>query len=697
MVFRLAGALLIATLAAAQSDWSAVARKVTITRDRWGVPHIEGPTDASVVFGLMYAQAEDNFWQVEDDIVRGIGRAAELSGRPGVVGDLLNRAFEVNRLAREEYARMSADARSICDAWAAGLNHYLKSRPQVKHRLISTYEPWMILALQLQSGLERALRAGRIQPAEIAAAFPPLAGLLPRQTAPEGEGEEGDHQEGSNMWAAGPSKSASGGALLLINPHVGFFGPGQRYEAHLVSRQTLRVSGFAILATPYIRSGFTARHGWSHTNNNADFADAWLERFDHPTDPLLYRHGGGWLKAERWTGTLRLKTEEGFRDIALEFRKTHHGPVLALRGGRPVTARVAGHDRGGQLEQRIAFARARNLDEFKAALALRAIIGSNTLYADAHGGIFYIHGCTLPKRDPRLDWSGTLDGADPAAVWQGYHELTDFPQIANPPSGYLQNCNSTPFAAAGENSLDRSRYPALMAPEEDNARAANSRRILTSRDKFTFDDWATAALDTSVFTAAGDIAQWTAAWKEKGLAADLEPLALELQSWDRISRNGSVAMTLYTQARARAGDLAAVKREMESLHGTWRVPYGDITRLQRIHTSGIAESFSDSKPSLPVPCGPGSLGLICVFNTRRPEGSARNYGIGGNTYTAAVEFGKNGKVKARSLLVFGQSAAPRSPHHFDQAPLYSEQRFKDVWLGKKDVRRNALRRYRPGD
>jgi acyl-homoserine lactone acylase PvdQ len=689
MRLRLLCTLLIAALAPAQSGWSGIARKVTITRDRWGVPHIEGPTDASVVFGLLYAQAEDNFWQVEDDIVHGIGRAAELSGRAGVLGDLLNRAFEVNRLARAEYARMSTDARDICDAWAAGLNFYLKSRPQLTPRLIQHYEPWMILAIQLQSAVSRAVTAGRLQRAEIAAAFPELAGLLTQVPEPPSE------DEGSNMWAIAPSRSASGKAMLLINPHVAFFGGGQRYEAHLLSKQRLRVSGFAILATPYIRSGFTAKHGWSHTNNNADFADAWFEKFDQPLDPLMYRYGDGWRKAQEWTDAIRVKTDDSTREITLKFRKTHRGPVLAIRNGRPITARVTGHDRGGQLEQRIAFARARNLNEFKQALAMRAIFGSNTMYADAKGNIFYIHGCTLPKRDPAYDWSAVLDGSDPATDWQGYHAIQDFPQFTNPPSGYLQNSNSTPFAAAGGDSLDASRFPPLMSPEPDNARAKNSRRILASRPRFSFDEWAVAALDTSVFTEQEDIAGWSAVWKEKGLAKDLEPLAAELRSWDGVSRNNSVAMTLYVQTRAHSGNLGEVKNALEKLYGTWRVPYGDVFRLQRIHTSGVLEPFSEAKPSVPVPCGPGTLGMICVFNTRRPPGSRYAYGASGNTYVAVIEFAR--RVRARSLLVFGQSADPKSPHFFDQAPLYSEQRFKEAWFDKRDIRRNAERRYHPGD
>src|SRR5262245_46620050 len=98
----------------AQSSSPELAQSVTIYRDTYGVPHIYGATDASVVFGLMYAQAEDNFWQLEDDYIVALGRSAEVYGS-GVLGrDVVIRSFEPWRLAQEEYARMDPAARALC-------------------------------------------------------------------------------------------------------------------------------------------------------------------------------------------------------------------------------------------------------------------------------------------------------------------------------------------------------------------------------------------------------------------------------------------------------------------------------------------------------------------------------------------------------------------------------------------------------
>ncbi len=633
-------------------------RGVRIQRDSYGVPHISAPTDAAAVYGLMYAQAEDNFWQIQTDFTRALGRAAEFEGPAQLVNDLLYRAFEIDRLARAEYARMTPAAKALCDAHAAALNQYMADHPQPCS--IHRFEPWHILAMQLSSGLSGTVSAGKFARSEIAAAFPELAAWL-SQPAPSAVPDAG---EGSNMWALAPSRTAGGHALLLINPHVGFFGGGQRYEAYLNSKQGLRVSGFAILGTPYIRSGWTPTHGWSHTNNYADTVDVWREAPD--------------AQFTTWRESLRIKTNGKVETVTLQLRKTARGPVIALRNGSPHTARIAGHDRGGILEQRVAMARARSLKEFQAALALRAFTGSNTIYADNKGNIFYLHGCLIPKRAPGVDPSAILDGANPAHQWQGYHELSDLPQFLNPPSGYLQNCNSTPFGAAGDPPADTpATYPAYLVPEADGPRARNSRRLLSAAQRVDFEHWSRMALDTSVYTAAEDL---------KLLPTQgppgLQPLLDELHNWNHVSTIDSVAMTLYTRwVRLKNQDplaaLAQVRTELEKLHGTWRVPYGSITRLQRIHTSGTQEQFSRDKPSLPVAGGSGALGMLFVFNTRQAASDGVGYGFSGNTYVAVVEFGK--KPRARSLLVFGQSADPKSPHYVDQAPLYSEKRFKDVY------------------
>lgn len=613
----------------------------TIVRDKWGVPHISGKTDADAVYGLMKAQAEDNFWQLEVSTLSSIGRGAELGGEEALASDLRLRAFEVQRLAREEYARMEPWARALCDAYAAGINDYLKEHPETRPQRLAKWEPWFILANQLSSnaGLLN-LNSLRLTPAEIAAAFPG-AGVKTQPPAPPGEAE------GSNMWAVSGKRTVSGKPLLLINPHVGWFGGGQRYEAVLRSRQGLHLNGFAILGTPYIRSGFSGHHGWSHTNNNASVADTWWDAPDG---------------AREWQDTILVGAEAR----TVTFRKTAHGPVLAVRNGKLLAARVAKIEQGGVLEQRWLMGKARNLREFLAAMGRLALTGSNTLYADGAGNIWYVHGNAIPRRRP--------DGE-----WDGYHTLAELPQYLNPPSGYLQNCNSTPFLAAGEETLDRTKYPKYMVPEEDNLRAQRSRRILTSRPKWTYDQWAAAVLDTYVGAADQDLSK---------LLAVVEPdVAAELKKWDRVAAVDSIATTLFVRWRAMpdalvnpAGAWERLKASLLADWGTWQVRWGEVNRMQRVHTSGTQEPFSDARPSMPVAGCPGLQGCLFVVNGRKPAGAKRWYGFSGNSYVAIVEFTR--KRRAASQLVFGQSADPASPHHTDQTVLFVERKFKDAETGR---------------
>lgn len=676
---------------------SAAPSAVTIYRDTWGVPHIYGKTDANVAFGLMYAQAEDNFWQLEEDYIRALGRAAEVYGPSALPGDIVVRAWETEAHARDHYAHAAPKLRALCDAFAAGVNRYLAQHPETHPRLLTHWEPWFIL-LHEHSGPAGAgiTRAERVRE------FPALKDAGAIETAPDAAA---DPDEGSNMWAVGPSRSATGRAMLLINPHVGFFGGGQRYEAHLHSGEGLDVSGFAILGTPYIRSGHNAFLGWSHTNNYAQTADVYLERFDDPNDPLAYRYAGAHRSAVEWTADIRVKTATGSEVRTVKFRKTHHGPVLGLRGDSALTVRAAASG-GGTMEQRWAMARARNLREFQAALAHLALTGSNTLYADRAGNIYYLHGNAIPRRNPQLDWTKPLDGSDPATEWQGLHPLSELPQVLNPKSGWLQNCNSTVFlTTAPADNLLPAKYPPYMTPEPDTPRSQRSREILAGSHRFTYEEWTRLGLDSKIGIAAARVPELLAqVQKDPARASQLQDLVAVLKEWDQLGRNDSVATTLFvrTETRARAtpeapdalaAALERVKAELESAFGTWRVPWGEINRLQRVHTSGTLEQFRDDRPSVPVPGAPSFTGTILTFGTRAVPGQKRAYGTVGDTYVSVVEFG--GKVQAQSLLVLGQSADPASPHYFDQAELYSTQRFKPAWFHLDEIKRNLEKKYQP--
>lgn len=701
------------------------ARSITIYRDTYGVPHIFGPTDAACVFGLMYAQAEDNFWQLEQDYIRAIGRSAEIRGAEALQADLSHRAFEVNRRAQQEYARLDADTRALLDAFAAGLNYYLAKNPQVKPVLITKFEPWFPLAFERGGG--GAATRGGLRGSELRLGV--RVDVLQASSAPAAEQAaylesaavaEDKVNDGSNMWAARPPKTAGKKALLFINPHVGFFGGGQRYEAHLVSKQGLNISGFAILGTPYIRTGFNKNLGWSLTNNYADTADLYVETFDNPANPLAYRHGSGYRNAVEWTDEVRVLVEGQIETRVYKFRKTHHGPLVGERDGKPIAVRIARMEEGGQSVQRWAMNRARSLEEFNAALRQRALTGSNFIFADRKGNIQYVHGNAVPKRAAKFDWTQPVDGSDPETEWQGYHALEELPQLHNPPSGWLQNCNSTPFLTTSEGNPVKENFPVYMAPEEDTPRAQASRRVLGNTPNFTFEEWIRAATNSHVARADTELPKLFE-WWEKLRAAD--PARAEktheaielLRQWDRVSTLESAPMSLFVawlvrfnegEAALRASSERAPRGEfwqidalenamanLESRFGTWRVAWGEVNRLQRRHTGGD-EPFSDEKPSLPVRGGPSPAGLVFTFTTQPPRDTKRQYGTAGNSYVAVVELGRT--PRAHSIVTFGQSADPNSRHYFDQAPLYARGEFKPAWFTLRDIRRNLERRYHPG-
>jgi acyl-homoserine lactone acylase PvdQ len=692
-----------------------MARSVTIHRDEWGVPHIYGPTDASVVFGMAYAQAEDNFWQVEEGFIDALGRRAELDGERALAGDLVRAAFSVERLSREEYAREPPERRRLWDAFAAGLNHYLATHPEARPRLITRYEPWFVFARFRSAAATTTVDGVRLgdvvaTPLDAGAGGAQDAGG-PSPEPPDVTSGEPDEAQGSNTWAVAPARTAAGHALLFQNPHVSFYGSGQRYEVHLQSDQGWHFSGFAILGTPMPRAGHNEHLGWSHTNSAADVGDAYEIAFD-AADSLAYRHGAETRRAIAWEDTLLVRTAAGLEARRFRFLRTHHGPVVARPEGKPVAVRLARFEEGGSLQQWYAMSRATSLDEFRAALAQRALPISNTMYADRDGHILYVHGNAVPQRTPGFDWRHPVDGSDPRTDWLGYHELAELPQLLDPPSGWIQNTNSTPFLATAEgHNLRRDDYPAYMAPESDNGRARVSRAILGADSSWTFEEWARAAFDTRVIEADEHIPAIIDEWERLGANDPERTLRLdsavhELRAWDRVSAVASVPMTLFllwlermrrpgadTAAFARAAALEQVIARLERDWGTQRVPWGDINRLQRIHTSGDGE-FDDARPSLPVAGAPGWAGIVFNFTTRAGPDGKRRYGTSGHTWVSVVEFGP--RVRARSVVTYGQSADPGSPHFFDQAALYAEGRLREAWFWREDVERQTVRSYRPG-
>ncbi len=705
------------------------AAATTIFRDEWGVPHVYGPTDESVVFGYMYAQAEDNFWQIEDSIIQAVGRSAEVYGEATVGADLLNRALEIVRLSQEETDRMSPEMKGLVRAGTEGLNHYLASHPEVEPRLIERFEPWHLAALSRFSVYQLFMMGkARIKGEEMALLATPVDGIMDKAASlepsssgwpaaafevavnPRVQAADGEAIAGSNMWAVTPDRTQTDNALLFINPHQPYFGPGQWYEGHVDSEEGLHFSGAGFFGTFLPTIGHNETMGWSHTVNNPDILDVYLETFDDSENPLAYRYGDEYRQATSFTDTVSVRGEDGTLVATdYEFKKTHHGPIVGYRDGKGLALKMAKFEEGGQSEMRYRMAKATNVHQLKEAMSTLATPMFNTVAADAEGNIWYAYYGAVPRRNEGYDWSVPVDGSDPETEWQGYHPLEELPQVLNPGSGYVQNCNATPFLASGDgDNPKKDDFPSYMAPEDDNPRSRISRRILEGDHRFGFDQWAELAFDTRVIE--GEV--WIPRLAEalgslsanSSRARKLAPGLELLEGWDNVSTKESTEMTLFFKWRevmiqGRVEDLLdsfeMAMDTLESNWGTWAVAWGEINRVQRIHTSGVGE-FSDERESLAVAGGPGPLGIVFNFYTRPVEGQQRRYGVAGHSYASVVEFDE-GEAKARSILVFGQNADEASPHYFDQARLFADGQFKPAWFSKTDVEANAVSDYHPGE
>ncbi len=692
-----------------------LAGSVTIYRDAFGVAHVHGPTDASAAFGFAYAQAEDNFWQVEDNFIRAIGRAAEVHGEDVLLDDWINRALEIPRLSMEEYEQVDPAVRALLNGFADGFNYYLARNPDTEPRLLDHFEPWYPLAFIRYLYYQRGFLFGtRLQRAEFHEAFQRSTGerrselpSMPRHTGLRAE-------QGSNSWAITPAKSASGNALLFINPHLSFFGPSQVYEGHVMSEEGWNFSGYTRFGFPLPYVGFNEHLGWASTDNGADLQDAYTITFDDDSNPLKYRYGDGHRTVTEWTEELRVKTENGIERRIATFQKTHHGPLVAIRDGVPLAVRMAKFEEPGWLDQWYGMTKAQTLDQFRTAVSRLDMLFGNYLYADQAGNIFYVYNAAVPRRSEAFDWREPVDGSDPATEWQGYHTMDEIPQVLNPATGWLQNCNGTPFLSTSAGNPDPDDFPSYMVREGDNPRHRQARRILAAQGKFTFEEWARTAYSTHLIQGSADISELVAEWERlrrnaPSRADSTADAIVLLGNWDHVSTVESEAMSLYVTWVERRWELLRARRDtlwvnvlaleqamarLEREWGTWRVPWGELNRLQRRHTSGN-EPFSDELPSIPVAGAPGWAGAMFTFYTRSVQGQRRHYGVAGNTYVAVVEFGP--EVKARSLHTFGASADPQSPHFFDQGPRYAVGDFKPAWLTLSDVKEHAARSYHPGE
>ena len=709
--------------------WRNEAAAVRIVRDSWGIAHIHGRSDADAVFGAVYAQAEDDFHRIEHNYLVALGRLAEAEGESATFSDLRQRLFIDPAQLRKDYGRSPGWLKSLMQAWADGLNFYLSVHSEVRPAVIARFEPWMALSFTEGSigGDIESVDLGRLaqfypeNAAPTAAAAPTTAAVS--ITAAPGGAEEA-RSGGSNAFAIAPRLSASGHALLWINPHTSFY---FRAELQMTSDAGLDAYGAATWGQFFIYQGFNAHNGWMHSSYGGDAIDEYAESVVDSAHGRFYRYDGGLRPVQSSSISLKVKRGGGFVTRRFTVYRTHHGPIVrAESDGRWIAVKIL-VDPVRALEQ--AYLRTRTTDyaSFRSIQDMRTDTSNNTMYADADGNIAYFHGNFIPRRDPRFDYTRPVDGSNPATEWQGPHALEETITLLNPANGWIQNTNDWPFSAAGTESPKREDYPAYMWTRGENPRGLHAVEVLEHLHDVTLDGLIAAGYDPHLTAFEVLLPKLLDAYDRLG-AGDPRRRGLEepiaaLRAWDRRTSSDSTAETLAIfwgqglldadGAQARAAHRAPYDYLLEHLtdeqclealreavvrlerdFGHWRIAWGAVNRYQRL-TDDIVQPFDDSRPSMSVGFAPGQWGALASFDSARPRTTRRIYGSIGNSFVAAVEFGP--RVRAKALLTGGESGDPGSPHFSDQAQMYCEGRFRDVWFSPEDVEAHAQRRYHPGE
>jgi acyl-homoserine-lactone acylase len=695
--------------------WEKQAAGITIIRDDWGIPHIHGKTDADAVFGMVYAQAEDDFKRVETNYINAMGRLSEAEGESAIYRDLRMKLFINPDTLKADYAKSPEWLKSLMVAWADGLNFYLYKHPSVKPRVITHFEPWMALAFSEGSigGDVEDVSIPKLQAfygdSSAARTFASLPFHFPEPT-------------GSNGMAIAPSNTADHHALLLINPHTSFF---FRAELQMTSDEGLNAYGASTWGQFFVYQGFNTRTGWMHTSSGADVVDEYAETIVKKGDSLFYKYGAELRPVIVETIAIPYHTATGMQTKTFTVYRTLHGPIVRSADGKWISVRLM-NEPVKALTQSYSRTKATSYKSFRESMELHTNSSNNTIFADADGDIAYFHANFVPIRDTHFDWRKPVDGSNPATDWKGVTAIDSSPHLLNPPNGWLYNSNNWPYSAAGPYSPKKADYPSYMDQGIESPRGVHAIRVLSNKKDFTLQTLIDAAYDSYLPAFADLIPTLIKAYDQTPASDPVKARVAEqiamLRTWnyrwavssvpttvacywgDELGRRvhadaDGEDMSIYqymatrTSAHEKLDALAIASDSLTKNFGTWKMPWGEVNRFQRL-TDDIVHPFDDAAPSIPVGFASARWGSLASFGAWERENTKKIYGTGGNSFVAVVEFGDS--VRARAITAGGESGDTASRHFDDQALRYSKGDLREVYFYPSQLVGHTERTYHPG-
>jgi acyl-homoserine-lactone acylase len=698
-----------------QARWQEHARNVTIIRDDWGIAHVYGVTDADAVFGMEYAQAEDDFNRVETNYINALGRLAETDGASQIYRDLRMKLFMNPDSLRAKYAASPPWLRTLMVAFADGLNFYLSTHPRVKPRVITHFEPWMALAFSegsIGGDIER------VDLRRLAAFY----GDTAEAASSAGDGPPSE-PTGSNGIAISPSITADHHALLWINPHTSFY---FRSELQMASQEGLDAYGAVTWGQFFVYQGFNPRAGWMHTSSGVDAVDEYLETVREKDGKYFYKYGDKYLPMTTTTITVPYRTSAGMAQKVFTAYYTRHGPVIRRDGDKWVSISLMQLPIKA-LEQSYLRTKATSYKAYLKTMQLHANSSNNTMYADADGHIAYFHANFIPRRDTSFDWTKPVDGSNPATDWGPVLSVDQSPHLLDPKSGWLYNSNNWPWSAAGKYSPRRSDFPRYVEMgTEESPRGHHALRLLTGAKNVTMSSLTAMAFDSYLPAFAQMIPPLLKAYDQvpasDSLRSALAAQIAMLRAWDfrwgassvptslavfwgedvlrRVAheaRSAGVSPMDFVASGAKAADLlqslAAASARLTRDFGSWKTPWGEINRFQRLDDA-IESHFDDAQPSAPVPFTSSRWGSLASFGARPYPNTKKWYGTSGNSFVAVVEFADS--VRARAVTAGGESGDPASPHFRDEIARYASGNLRTVYFYRSQLKGHTEREYHPG-
>lgn len=680
-----------------------------ILRDEWGVPHIFGKTDADVAYGLGFVHGEDDWTNAEIALLSGRGEAALAFGPDYAQSDYLVRFFRVREFVDAKYEQdLSAEVRAVIEAYAEGLTHFATLHPEKMPNLKLPIAGKDIVArTTFLSPFIYMLERDLAQLFANAPGIPPsnrsIISALPKPaTNSMKDMDAGIWRErmavGSNAWAVGPTLSADGFTRLAVNSHMPWAGAASYYEAHLHSEQGWDMVGATMAGGPLVLMGHDLNKGWAHTINRPDLVDIYaLEA--NPDNPNQYRFDDTWRDLERATIKIEVGTAGKVSDaLERELLWSVHGPVVRRPDGL-FAIRFAGYGDVGHLEQWYRMNKARNLDEFLNALRLLKVPSLNTVYADKGGNVFYVYGGRIPMRAEGYDWSGLVPGNTSKTLWTEVYPFDRLPQILNPATGFVQNCNSTPFRTmTGEGNPDPASFPKSMGVEgHDTNRSRRARDLHGGDTSITREEFYAYKHDKTCLQGSDVMYYLDRLFKEEIPQEPVLQDAIKLlkewdHSFDKESRAAALAYLVgwpHGRRDAWAGtppNPVNVLRQATSVlmkhYGRLDVPWKEVLRIRH------------GKVDVGVSGGPDCLRAL--YSELTEDGHLA--GMAGDCHYQMVEWDQEGRLRAEVISSFGNAPADEnSPHYADQAPLFAEEKLRPTWMNEAEIRNHLKREYRPGE